>query len=97
MLRERIVKSSVNQEVSELGMAYPVNEYGEIARRVITFSLLGASRVEVQTSVHMNDTGPKGADGNSGRMLQHILPVSEGRGRRRVRLAPEAVKAPSNQ
>ncbi len=35
MFREGVVESRVDQEVAEAGMVYPVNQHGEIARRVV--------------------------------------------------------------
>jgi hypothetical protein len=36
MFREGVVEASVDQEVSETGMAHPMNQHGEIARGAIS-------------------------------------------------------------
>jgi hypothetical protein len=60
MFREGLVEARVDQEVSEVGMVYPVNQDGEIAWRMVAVGLFGACRVEVQTSVHVDNAGLKG-------------------------------------
>src|SRR5215813_11922190 len=60
MFRERVVKARVDQEVSEFGMVYPVNKHTEIARPMMTVRLPGALGVEVETSVHVDNTGLNG-------------------------------------
>src|SRR5262245_66448006 len=77
MFREGVVEAAVDQEVSETRMVYPMYQRCEIARNMIAVGLLGACGVEVQTSVHMDNAGPKGSDGNVTRMLQYIVQVRE--------------------
>ena len=84
MLREGVVETSVDEEVSEAGMVYPMNQNGEISRRMIAIGLFGACRIEVQTSVHVDDAGLKGNQRNITRMAQHIVPVCECGGRHLV-------------
>ncbi len=60
IFREGVVEARVDQEVAEAGMVYPVNQYGEVARRMVAVGLPGACRVEVQARVHVDDAGLKG-------------------------------------
>jgi len=60
MFREGVVETRVDQEVSEAGMVYPVNQHGEIARHMVAVGLPGACRVEVQARVHVDNAGLKG-------------------------------------
>jgi carboxymethylenebutenolidase len=39
MFREGIIEARIDQEVSEAGMAYPVNQHGEVARHMIAVGL----------------------------------------------------------
>jgi hypothetical protein len=97
MFSEGIVEARVDQEVAEAGMVYPVNQHSEIARRMIAVSLLRACGVEVQTSVHVHNAGPKGSYGYVTRMRQHVVPTGEGGGRKRVRLDLESAKSSAKQ
>jgi hypothetical protein len=60
MFGEGVVEARVDQEVSKVWMVYPVHQHGEIARPMIAVGLPGACRVEVQTRVHVDNSGLKG-------------------------------------
>src|ERR1700683_702417 len=59
MFGEGVVEARVDQEVAEAGMVYPVNQHGEIARRMVAVGLPGARWVEVQARVHVDNAGLK--------------------------------------
>ena len=64
---------------------------------MVAVGLLGACRVEVQTSVHVDNAGPKGSHGNVTRMREHIVPGREGRRRHRIRCDLESTKSTAQQ
>src|SRR5215469_5605007 len=81
MFREGVVEARVNEEVSEARMMDPMNQNSKISRQMIALCLLGAGRIQIQTSVHVDNTGLKGNQGNITRISQHIVPVCERGGR----------------
>jgi hypothetical protein len=95
MFRERVVEARIDQEVSEAGMVYPVHQRFEIARHMIAVGLPWACGVEVKTSVHVDDTGPKSSYGNITRMREHIVPVRECSVRNWIRRNIESTKSPA--
>src|SRR5262245_55740144 len=78
-------------------MVYPMRQHCEIARNMIAVGLPWACRVEVQTSVHVDNAGAKGSDGNFTRMRQHIVPGRECRRRNRIRCDLESTKSAAQQ
>src|SRR6516165_342548 len=57
IFRKRVIETRIHKEVSKARMVYPMNQYGEIPWPMIASRLLGAFRIQIQTSVHMDNTG----------------------------------------
>jgi hypothetical protein len=78
-------------------MVDPVNQRGKIARHMIAVRLPGTCRVEVQTGVHVDDSGLKSGQRDVAWMRQHIAPIGECSDRSRKRRDLEPVESPTQQ
>ena len=97
MARKGVIESCVDEEVSEARMVYPMNENSEIAGRMIALSLLRACRIQVETSIHVDNAGPEGNHRNIARMAQHLVPVCERGGRNVIGGDRELLKSAAQQ
>src|SRR5215510_3519910 len=97
VFREGVVEPRIDEEIPKARMMCPMHKSGKISRHVIALGLFRTLRIQVQTGIHVDNTGLNGNERDIAGVSQDVVPTGECRGRDFIRRDNETMESTPQQ